>query len=87
MPEIPSRSDTEYPPGTFVEAIKSKGPFMTFDEPVYAALDCPAWVGGKEVLLAVEKNEDPAQRKVIAMFPDEARYLHSQGRLLGWTPA
>ena len=81
-----SRRTGEIPPGTIVDRIPPGGRYMPFDQPVYTALDCPAWVSGKEVLLAVERNKDPTQRKVIAMFPDEARYLHSQGRLLGWEP-
>ena len=53
---------------------------------VFQALDCPAWANGKAVVLAVQRAEDPTDRKVIAMFPDEALWLHGQGRLEGWTP-
>lgn len=52
----------------------------------YAALDCPAWVDGKEVLLAVRTDAEPTRRKVIALFPNEARLMHDMGRLSGWTP-
>lgn len=55
-------------------------------KPRYVALNCPAWINGKEVLLAVRKDSDPENRRVIAMFADEARWLHDDGRLDGWTP-
>lgn len=54
--------------------------------PRYVALDCPAWINGKEVLLVVRKDGNPERRRVLALFPDEARYFHREGRLDGWTP-
>ena len=54
--------------------------------PKYAALEVDATVNGKDVLLAVRKDPDPEKRRVIALFPNEARWLHDADRLDHWTP-
>jgi len=54
------------------------------EKPTYAAIDVPAYVNGREALLAVRRDSDPEQRVVIAMFENEARWLHAEGRLMCW---
>lgn len=56
------------------------------ERPDYSTLDVPAYVGGKPVLLAARKDQDPENRTVIAMFPWEAESLWRDGRLTGWAP-
>jgi NTP pyrophosphatase (non-canonical NTP hydrolase) len=59
---------------------------MPDDKPTYAAIDAPAFVNGREVLLAARRGSDPEQRVVIALMENEARWLHADGRLLFWEP-
>lgn len=60
--------------------------YANFGADRYMALDVPAFVAGKECLLACSKNEDPEQRRVIVLMPQEARWLWNEGRLEGWSP-
>lgn len=53
---------------------------------VFVALDCATYLGDRPVVLACMNAEDPTERKVIALFPNEATALHRAGRLQGWSP-
>lgn len=58
----------------------------------WTALDVPAFALGQEVLLVCRTTEDEAGAhrpefcEVAAISPGWAKYLHSRGRLAGWTP-
>lgn len=54
--------------------------------PHYAALNVPAFAGSMAVLLVVRKGRLPEERLVLAIGEGEARQLHADGRLTGWTP-
>jgi hypothetical protein len=43
-------------------------------------------VGRMEVLLVARATPDWDRRILLAISETEARHLHSQGRLDGWTP-